>query len=124
MLICLCLSAAFASVTVVLWRGWVGIALFALLLPFQLEGAAFGNVQQTLERPLELSLGADARISDELGNEVHRPESTVQSLAPAIAGIGPSKTCGTPNSTSASMRARVASTYATVYRPATTTIRS
>jgi len=44
----ICLGAAIGSVAPLLWRGWVGIALFALLLPFQLEGAAFGNVQPVL----------------------------------------------------------------------------
>jgi hypothetical protein len=44
----ICLGAAIGSVAPLLWRGWVGIALFALLLPFQLEGAAFGNVQPIL----------------------------------------------------------------------------
>ncbi len=46
--ITLCLGAAIASVAPLLWRGWPGIAVFALLLPFQLEGAAFGNVQPIL----------------------------------------------------------------------------
>jgi hypothetical protein len=44
----ICLGAAIASVTPLLWRGWAGIAVFTLLLPFQLEGAAFGNVQPIL----------------------------------------------------------------------------
>jgi hypothetical protein len=41
-------GAAIASVAPLLWRGWAGIAVFALLLPFQLERAAFGNVQPIL----------------------------------------------------------------------------
>ena len=44
----LCLSAAIASVAPLLWRGPAGWATIALLLPFQLEGAAFGNVQPLL----------------------------------------------------------------------------
>ena len=44
----LCLAAAIFSVAPLLWRGPAGIALFALLLPFQLEGAAYGNVQPIL----------------------------------------------------------------------------
>lgn len=41
----LCISAAIASVAPLLWRGPAGWATLALLLPFQLEGAAYGNVQ-------------------------------------------------------------------------------
>jgi len=43
-----CLAAAIASVAPLLWRGPAGWATIALLLPFQLEGAAFGNVQPLL----------------------------------------------------------------------------
>ena len=43
-----CLAAAVASVAPLLWRGPAGWATIALLLPFQLEGAAFGNVQPLL----------------------------------------------------------------------------
>jgi hypothetical protein len=44
----ICLGAAIGSVAPLLWRGWAGIATFAFLLPFQLHGAAFGNVQPIL----------------------------------------------------------------------------
>ena len=44
----LCLGAAIASCAPLLWRGPAGWAALALLLPFQLEGAAFGNVQPLL----------------------------------------------------------------------------
>jgi len=44
----LCLGAAVASVAPLLWRGPAGWATLALLLPFQLEGAAYGNVQPLL----------------------------------------------------------------------------
>lgn len=44
----LCLFAAVASVAPLLWHGPSGWATVALLLPFQLEGAAFGNVQPLL----------------------------------------------------------------------------
>jgi hypothetical protein len=44
----LCLAAAIASVAPLLRRGPAGWATFALLLPFQLEGAAFGNIQPLL----------------------------------------------------------------------------
>ena len=53
----ICLGAAFASVAPLLWRGWVGVALFALLLPFQLGGAAFGNVQPILVMLLMWGVG-------------------------------------------------------------------
>jgi hypothetical protein len=43
-----CLGAAIASVAPLLWRGPAGWATLALLLPFQLEGAAYGNVQPLL----------------------------------------------------------------------------
>ena len=44
----LCLSAAVGSLAPLLWRGPAGWATIALLLPFQLEGAAYGNVQPLL----------------------------------------------------------------------------
>ena len=44
----LCLGAAVASLAPLLWRGPAGWATVALLLPFQLEGAAYGNVQPLL----------------------------------------------------------------------------
>ncbi len=44
----LCLGAAIASVAPLLRHGPAGWATLALLLPFQLEGAAFGNVQPIL----------------------------------------------------------------------------
>jgi hypothetical protein len=44
----LCLGAAIASLAPLLWRGPAGWATVALLLPFQLEGAAYGNVQPLL----------------------------------------------------------------------------
>jgi hypothetical protein len=44
----LCLAAAVASLAPLLWRGPAGWATVALLLPFQLEGAAYGNVQPML----------------------------------------------------------------------------
>ena len=44
----ICLAAAIASVARLLWRGPAGWATIGLILPFQLEGAAFGNVQPLL----------------------------------------------------------------------------
>jgi Glycosyltransferase family 87 len=44
----LCLGAAIASAAPLLWRGPAGWATIGLILPFQLEGAAFGNVQPLL----------------------------------------------------------------------------
>ena len=44
----LCLAAAIASMAPLLWRGPAGWATIGLILPFQLEGAAFGNVQPLL----------------------------------------------------------------------------
>ncbi|MDQ6683287.1 MAG: glycosyltransferase 87 family protein [Chloroflexota bacterium] len=44
----LCVASALASTMPLLRRGAPGIAAFGLLLPFQLEGAAFGNVQPLL----------------------------------------------------------------------------
>ena len=44
----LCLGAAIASLAPLLRRGPAGWATIALLLPFQLEGAAYGNVQPLL----------------------------------------------------------------------------
>jgi hypothetical protein len=44
----LCLAAAIVSVAPLLWRGPAGWATIGLVLPFQLEGAAFGNVQPLL----------------------------------------------------------------------------
>jgi hypothetical protein len=55
----LCLAAAVASCAPLLWRGPAGWATLALLLPFQLEGAAFGNVQPLLV--LVLLWGVDRR---------------------------------------------------------------
>jgi hypothetical protein len=68
----LCLAAAIASVAPLLWRGPAGWATIGLILPFQLEGAAFGNVQPLmvlallwgLERrtgPLWLALAASLK---------------------------------------------------------------
>jgi hypothetical protein len=70
----LCLGAAIASVAPLLWRGPAGWAVIALLLPFQLEGAAFGNVQPLLvlalvwgvERrsgPVWIALGASLKAT-------------------------------------------------------------
>jgi Glycosyltransferase family 87 len=70
----LCLGAAIASVAPLLRRGPAGWATLALLLPFQLEGAAFGNVQPILvlvllwgvERrsgPLWVALGASLKAA-------------------------------------------------------------
>ena len=44
----LCLAAAIASVAPLIREGVAGWAALAFLLPFQLEGAAFGNVQPLL----------------------------------------------------------------------------
>ena len=44
----ICLGAAIATVAPLLWRGPAGWATIGLLLPFQLEGAAYGNVQPLL----------------------------------------------------------------------------
>lgn len=55
----LCLGAAIASVAPLLREGPAGWAALAFLLPFQLEGAAFGNVQPLLV--LVLMWGAPRR---------------------------------------------------------------
>lgn len=55
----LCVGAAVASVAPLLREGIAGWAALALLLPFQLEGAAFGNVQPLLV--LALLWGAPCR---------------------------------------------------------------
>ena len=55
----LCLGAAIASVAPLLREGLAGWAALAFLLPFQLEGAAFGNVQPLLV--LALMWGAPRR---------------------------------------------------------------
>jgi hypothetical protein len=69
----LCLGAAVLSVAPLLREGPAGWAALAFLLPFQLEGAAFGNVQPILvlallwgaprrSGPLWLALGASLKI--------------------------------------------------------------
>lgn len=55
----LCLGAAIASVAPLMREGVAGWAALAFLLPFQLEGAAFGNVQPLLV--LALLWGAPRR---------------------------------------------------------------
>lgn len=55
----LCLAAAIASVAPLIREGVAGWAALAFLLPFQLEGAAFGNVQPLLV--LALVWGAPRR---------------------------------------------------------------
>jgi len=95
-----CLAAALLSVAPLLWRGPVGIALFALLLPFQLEGAAFGNVQPLLvlallwgvERrsgPLWIALAASLKATPLLLAAVYagRREWRRAILALVLAGI-------------------------------------
>jgi hypothetical protein len=69
----LCLGAAVLSVAPLLREGPAGWAALAFLLPFQLEGAAFGNVQPILvlallwgaprrSGPLWIALGASLKI--------------------------------------------------------------
>lgn len=69
----LCLGAAIASVAPLLRQGPAGWAALAFLLPFQLEGAAFGNVQPILvaallwgaprrSGPLWVALGASLKV--------------------------------------------------------------
>jgi hypothetical protein len=55
----LCLGAALASTLPLLRRGSAGVAAATLLLPFQLEGASFGNVQPLLV--LALMWGVERR---------------------------------------------------------------
>jgi hypothetical protein len=69
----ICLGAAVLSVAPLLHEGPAGWAALAFLLPFQLEGAAFGNVQPILvlallwgaprrSGPLWVALGASLKI--------------------------------------------------------------
>ena len=69
----LCLGAAIVSVAPLLRHGAAGWAALAFLLPFQLEGAAFGNVQPILvasllwgaprrSGPLWVALGASLKV--------------------------------------------------------------
>lgn len=69
----LCLGAAIASVAPLVREGVVGWTALAFLLPFQLEGAAYGNVQPLLvlallwgaprrSGPLWVALGASLKV--------------------------------------------------------------